>query len=79
LQLKQNQGYSNGELSDSKEAAQFLGYVASTPYSSATPNSARIWVQKNIGQNVDSKFGSARFELIANPDDPQLRMLIIKP
>ena len=70
---------SYGTVVDSTEASQFLGYVASVPYASASPSEARVWVENNIGQSVTSTFGSARFEMIANPDTPLVRMLIISP
>ena len=70
---------SYGTSVDRSDASQFLGFVASIPYSSATPTAARAWVENNVGQNVTSTFGSARFELIANPNTPSVRMLIITP
>lgn len=72
-------GTYSGYTSDNvdKEAAEFLGYVASVPYDGSDPYRARDWVERNIGANAKTTIGGVSFELIASA--PRVRTLIITP
>jgi hypothetical protein len=67
-------GHASGGVN--KEAAEFLGYVASIPYDGSRPSEARGWVERNIGSSATTSIGDVSFELVANR---RVRMLIIKP
>jgi hypothetical protein len=70
-------GYTSSNVE--KEAADFLGYVASIPYDGSQPGEARDWVKRNIGSSTTTSIGGVTFELIADPSAPRVRMLIITP
>lgn len=62
-----------------QRAAEFLSFVASVPYEGASPAEAKSWVTDNIGVGATRTFAGVTFELIARPDSPRTRMLLIGP
>jgi len=70
---------SNFHRNTNKAAAVFLGNVANAPYDGSRQSTAKSWVIKNIGRNNLKKvIGGVRFEVIANPNAPRTRILIMK-
>lgn len=69
----------NGTNGLDREAAEFLGYLASITYDGSQPADARAWVVNNIGKNATMTIGGVSFELIASPSAPNSRVLQITP
>jgi len=46
-----------------RQAADFLGFVATVPYDGAQPQSARAWVESQVASGGSTSFGGARFQL----------------
>jgi len=57
----------------------FLGYVATIPYDGSSPIEAKKWVESNINTSAETTFGSVELEIVANPDSPRARILMISP
>ncbi len=51
-----------GAAASDTVATQFLGYLATTPYSGAQPAGAKAWVEANA-RGVSTSFGGVKFEL----------------
>lgn len=69
----------NTQEDPDRSSEDFLGFVATLTYDGSKPAEAKSWVIKNIGKSVSTTFGGMTFELIANPDAPRARILLIYP
>ena len=58
------------------KAREFLGYLASLPYSGSEPERARKWVESHVGQNSKTTIGGVKFEI---KGVRSMRMLLMSP
>lgn len=58
------------------KAREFLGYIASLPYSGSDPERARKWVESHVEQNSKTTIGGVKFEIRGVRS---MRMLLMSP
>lgn len=58
-------------------AKDFLGFIATIPYTGSKPNEAKNWVISNINKSCTTSIAGVTYEIVANPSSPLCRILII--
>lgn len=60
---------------NSMAAGEFLGYVASVPYSGSHPATAKNWVKRHIDSTSDTTISGVKFNITANNNSSRILKL----